>query len=375
MVNIQPEAVRVTTRYGSAATHIRRIHAEDIEIDFVPPLYREREQKDDSDVFTFEPANQARLVVVNSYRLGDPPAVSDGEDRVVSDVSRFSLLYEDLTFRDFRVCGRPPPQLVAQLTALPSAMKIRRVSMSGFPVGMQIVRTGDVNIDEDFGRRPGINPEPAENQVGAFREQFGAHVSAGGRRYLFVGNSITRHGPSPELGWYNDCGMAASSISNDYVHVFAKKAAAIDSNACFRVLHVASHFERDFMKKDWHPAEIGRIADAGRYNADVIIVFLGANVPKAYDAQPSSSPRSFAKALSEVLAVLDPDRKAMVLLSEGFYSRPVLDAEKFCLAKQRGWRYVRIKDIRGRGDVHGAFNHPNDLGMRLIAERLWSICR
>ena len=131
MVNIQPEAVRVTTRYGSASTHIRRIHAEDIEIDFVPPLYREREQKDDSDVFTFEPASQARLVVVDSYRLGRPPDVSDGEDCVASDLSRFSLVYEDLSFCDFHVYGKSPPQLVSQFAARPSTMKIRRVKMSG----------------------------------------------------------------------------------------------------------------------------------------------------------------------------------------------------------------------------------------------------
>ena len=31
--------------------------------------------------------------------------------------------------------------------------------------------------------------------------------NAGKRRFLFVGNSITRHGPKPEIGWENDWGM------------------------------------------------------------------------------------------------------------------------------------------------------------------------
>ena len=38
-----------------------------------------------------------------------------------------------------------------------------------------------------------------------------------GIRVLFVGNSITRHGAAPQIGWYNDCGMAASSKEKDYV--------------------------------------------------------------------------------------------------------------------------------------------------------------
>ena len=46
--------------------------------------------------------------------------------------------------------------------------------------------------------------------------------NAGKTRVLFVGNSITRHEPKPEIGWINDWGMAASKWENDYVHVVLK---------------------------------------------------------------------------------------------------------------------------------------------------------
>ena len=42
-------------------------------------------------------------------------------------------------------------------------------------------------------------------------------------KILFMGNSITKHAKKPEIGWNNDCGMAASSVENDYVHQIVKK--------------------------------------------------------------------------------------------------------------------------------------------------------
>ena len=66
---------------------------------------------------------------------------------------------------------------------------------------------------------------------------------------------------------------------------------------------------------------------------------------------------------------LNASGKTKFYISEGFYIRPVLDAEKKAAAAKRGDTYVRMADIRSRADSHGRFNHPGDLGMRLIAER------
>lgn len=41
-------------------------------------------------------------------------------------------------------------------------------------------------------------------------------------KILIVGNSITRHGVLPSIGWYHDFGMAASAEENDYVHLLMK---------------------------------------------------------------------------------------------------------------------------------------------------------
>ena len=48
-------------------------------------------------------------------------------------------------------------------------------------------------------------------------------VNNSGIRILFVGNSITKHEPKPESGWFNDCGMEASSLDKDYVHSLVER--------------------------------------------------------------------------------------------------------------------------------------------------------
>ena len=42
-------------------------------------------------------------------------------------------------------------------------------------------------------------------------------------RIVFVGNSLTFHGISKDIGWELECGMAATSLENDYVHKTVRK--------------------------------------------------------------------------------------------------------------------------------------------------------
>ena len=60
---------------------------------------------------------------------------------------------------------------------------------------------------------------------------------------------------------------------------------------------------------------------------DVIVLFFGANVPKEYDkgAMTPAPARTFGEALTAFLDYLDPEKKATVLLSQGFCVRPKLD--------------------------------------------------
>ena len=188
---------------------------------------------------------------------------------------------------------------------------------------------------------------------------------AGRPRVLVLGNSITRHGPRPEIGWTNDFGMAASSVDRDFVHVLAAKARAEFPAASFELANVAGTFERTFGKGVELERDFGRFRD---WRPDAVILFFGANCPKTYDAKPDGR---FGRELERLRNFLANDGKTRFLFCQGFYDRPVLDAEKKALAAKYGDVYVPMADIRSRNDVKGRYSHPSDNGMRLIAERFW----
>lgn len=222
-------------------------------------------------------------------------------------------------------------------------------------VALNVVAAGSPDFD--------ANPVPAVGQNAADVRGAG---DAGHPRVLFIGNSVTKHGPKPSIGWTNDFGMAASSIEKDYVHLVAAKVKAAHPDASFALANVAGTIERKFQKgltlerdfkwmRDWKP--------------DAVILFFGANVPKDYDPKADGG---FGKAVEAVRDYIDNGGKTKFLVSEGFYIRPVLDAEKKAVAAKHGDVFVPMDDIRRRTDVRGRFNHPSDNGMRLIADRFWN---
>ena len=217
------------------------------------------------------------------------------------------------------------------------------------------------------------NPVPALGQNAS--DQRAYDPDGTGPRVLFVGNSITLHGPRPEIGWSNNWGMAASAPDKDYVHILQQRIAAARPDAQCCLLQIAGTFERTFFKPDWSCEK--QFSWARGFRPDIIVLFFGANVPAAYDAGTMDPPpaRTFGEALEEFRSYLDPDGKAVALFSQGFYVRPKLDAEKEAAARKRGDIFVHMEDIQGRADAHGRYNHPGDLGMELIANRFWEHIR
>ncbi len=188
-------------------------------------------------------------------------------------------------------------------------------------------------------------------------------------RVLFVGNSITKHRPKPDMGWNNDCGMAASAPENDYVHLLMKKIREeyrADASYC---IATAADFEREFFKDGLETNIKNRYSKAKEYSPDIIIMFFGANVPKEYDKTEVPQVK-FGEAYEKLRNYLKNDN-TLVFHSQGFYIRPVLDAEKKAVAEKYGDTFINIEDIRSRDETHGKFNHPSDIGMKEIADAFW----
>lgn len=184
-------------------------------------------------------------------------------------------------------------------------------------------------------------------------------------RILFVGNSITKHASKPSIGWERDCGMAASSVESDYVHrILQKIRERYDENVSYAIAQVAE-YERTFFE---HGPEYHYEA-ARDFDADIILMFFGANVQKSYDTM-ENPPKTFAVAYEELRNYLATPNSA-VFHSMGYYVRPVLDDEKRAVARKFGEPFIDITDIRSLPETHGLHNHPNDLGMQMIATRFW----
>ena len=127
-----------------------------------------------------------------------------------------------------------------------------------------------------------IIPALNQNKVNVFEKE-----GNDGLKILFVGNSITRHAPKPEVGWLNDCGMAASSIERDYVHLLMDRVHAVDKDASFQIAQVAG-FEWNFLKQ--LPDEFAAWQKSADYAADIIIMFFGlaATVRRLHDTGKSA---------------------------------------------------------------------------------------
>lgn len=190
-----------------------------------------------------------------------------------------------------------------------------------------------------------------------------------GLRVMFLGNSITRHGVAAAIGWHHDHGMAASAKEKDYVHILMKKIRERDENAAFCICQ-AAEWERNYANgSDVHE----RYAPARAFEADVIVMRLTENCPtKEFDGE------AFTKELKAFLRYLDPAGKAKVIYTTAFWKHPA-DPFTRALAADEGAPLAELSDLGadpamkalGLFEHTGVANHPGDLGMKMIAERIF----
>jgi hypothetical protein len=193
-----------------------------------------------------------------------------------------------------------------------------------------------------------------------------------GGRLVFVGNSITLHGPSEKVGWTGNWGMAASAAEKDYVHLVVEAVAKRrGSPPEFRIANVAE-FERDFANYD--PAT--KLKELVDFQPDTVILAIGENVttPKTDEAKAK-----FKESTVRLLTLLK-GKGAAVYVRSCFWA----DATKDALLKEAcsavGGVFVDIGALdknkanfaRAEREIAhaGVARHPGDQGMRAIADAL-----
>lgn len=188
-------------------------------------------------------------------------------------------------------------------------------------------------------------------------------------KLLFLGNSITRHGKAENLGWCGDCGMAASSKENDYVHKLISKFCQKDVKVSVCIANLS----------DWERTRnmdllFTKYLSALRFNADYVIVRLGENA--CLDKYLSEFELCYGE-----LTDLFSRNGAKIVLTDLFWEYEPFDNFVAELAKARGYAFAEIHDLGnddamkaiGKFSHGGVAVHPGDKGMAEIAERIFRV--
>ena len=212
------------------------------------------------------------------------------------------------------------------------------------------------------------NTVKAENQLA--KNQFICYINpeGKGKRVLFVGNSITRHGVKHDIGWHNDWGMAASALEKDYVHIVAKEILQKDSEAAFCICQAA-----EWECNCYDGEKTFELFKAARdFKADIIIMRLVENCPR-----DNYNSELFREEYGKLVSYLNGSGKAKIIITTGFWKH-IADGAIREYARKNGYPLVELNDLGedekmkaiGLFEHEGVANHPGDMGMASIAEKI-----
>ncbi len=214
-----------------------------------------------------------------------------------------------------------------------------------------------------------INRDMMENTVEAEKQvnEKCKIEGAGTKRVLFLGNSITWHEPAPQIGWTHSWGMAASAEENDYVHLvvdfFKKKYGDIRYCVCN-----VGKWEQNY----FDDGVLNEFAVAKEFGADIVIARLGENVAIA-----KLNEYDFSEKYGKFLQYFT-EKAERVLVTDLFWEHEELNRQIKKTVLEKKYTFVSIVDLGydnenkalGQYAHEGVCLHPNDKGMRKIADRI-----
>ncbi|WP_344980530.1 glycoside hydrolase family 99-like domain-containing protein [Compostibacter hankyongensis] len=192
------------------------------------------------------------------------------------------------------------------------------------------------------------------------------------RNVLILGNSITRHAPSPGLGWFGDWGMAASEKEKDYVHDLIRRFKEVNPSVHFHIKTIVD-FERSYWNYDFSALD-----SLAMIKPDLIILHIGENVPSKKLGEKPFGPY-YGKLLHFFIS---GNTDVKIICTSSFWSweqqqkiSDIIERE----AHKENCFFVRIDQLSsdssamaiGKFKNHGVAIHPSDAGMKAMADLIW----
>lgn len=193
------------------------------------------------------------------------------------------------------------------------------------------------------------------------------------RKVLFLGNSITEHGPKADIDWSGNWGMAASAEEKDYVHLVAKGIGEKIGKAPEIFVNNIADFERGYSTCDI-PDKLKASVD---FHADLIYVCIGENVPAFKNAEEQEK---FTATLVKLFKELQSNGSPVLVVRSCFWANQAKDESLKKACDAVGGLFVDISTL-GKDESNyarserpfrnaGVANHPGDKGMQAIADAL-----
>jgi len=188
------------------------------------------------------------------------------------------------------------------------------------------------------------------------------------KRVLIIGNSIVKHKPAPAIGWKGNWGMAASVKDSDFVHILIHKIKNENKNCRIKFMNVAV-FERAYTIYN-----LDEFKTLKKFMPDLIVIKISENV-----VDSTSLKNDFLGSYKKLIQFLDPNKKAIKIIVDGFWNKPQVNKIVKQVATDGKYDFVSISDLskdetnmaKGNFDNPGVAMHPSDKGMRLIANTIW----
>ncbi len=193
------------------------------------------------------------------------------------------------------------------------------------------------------------------------------------RRILFLGNSITLHGPKADIGWTGNWGMAASSEDKDYVHLVTSAIARQAGSAPRIMVRNIADFERNYATYDVD----GQLMDAFAFDPDLVVLAIGENVPALDSAEARAK---FKSGVMNVLRCVLAKRHPLVVVRSCFWADAAKDQVLREACEETGGIFVDAGPL-GRDPANAARSerafthdgvaaHPGDRGMKALADAI-----